>query len=339
MAPESLVVGVLYAPGVSRDLMDELAAQLPDELQARFANAGWRTEISETDPAEPLAESDALVDAVRRQMLERDWNIAVGVTELPLTVDRRPVDACAARTHVVGLVSLPALGPLRLRQHLTRTVASLVETLVGRRAGRTDDAWRRGISVAAKLRLVAGMVRVNQPARLIARLSRAVVGALGTGSFALASANVWMLSDSMSWPRLLAVTAFAAVLMCAALVIAHDLWERAEAPAARERVTLFNVATLLTLAIGVLACFAVLFAISAGAAAVLIPPDLFANTVHHPVDAAAYVRLAWVVGTIATVGGALGSLVESDAAVRAAAYRRRIDPARDSDAAEHGSER
>jgi hypothetical protein len=83
----------------------------------------------------------------------------------------------------------------------------------------------------------------------------------------------------------------------------------------------------------------VLFAISAAAAAVLIPPDLFASTVHHPVDAAAYVRLAWVVGTIATVGGALSSLVESDAALRAAAYRRWIDPARDRDTAEHGSER
>jgi hypothetical protein len=128
---------------------------------------------------------------------------------------------------------------------------------------------------------------------------------------------------------------FAAVLMCAALVIAHDLWERAEAPAVRERVTLFNVATLLTLAIGVLACFAV----SATAAAVLIPPDLFANTVHHPVDAAADVRLAWVVATLATVGGGLGSLVESDAAVRAAAYRRRIEAARDRDTAEHGRER
>jgi hypothetical protein len=50
MAPESLVVGVLYAPGVSRDLIEELAAQLPDEPQARFANAGWRTEVSEQIP-------------------------------------------------------------------------------------------------------------------------------------------------------------------------------------------------------------------------------------------------------------------------------------------------
>jgi hypothetical protein len=54
------------------------------------------------------------------------------------------------------------------------------------------------------------MVRVTQPARLVARLSRAVVGALGTRAFALASSNVWMLSDGMSWPRLLATTVFAA---------------------------------------------------------------------------------------------------------------------------------
>lgn len=41
---------------------------------------------------------------------------------------------------------------------------------------------------------------------------------------------------------------------------------------------------------------------------------------HHAVDAADYLRLSWVVTSLATLGGALGAAVESDEAVRAAAY-------------------
>jgi len=42
-----------------------------------------------------------------------------------------------------------------------------------------------------------------------------------------------------------------------------------------------------------------------------------------PVSAEDYARLAWLVASVATVGGALGALVESDDAVRDAAYRPR----------------
>jgi hypothetical protein len=45
------------------------------------------------------------------------------------------------------------------------------------------------------------------------------------------------------------------------------------------------------------------------------------STLGHPVGVADHRRLAWLVSSVATIGGALGSGLKSNAAVRAAAHR------------------
>jgi hypothetical protein len=110
-------------------------------------------------------------------------------------------------------------------------------------------------------------------------------------------------------------------LILVALVVAHGLWERAGDPAARERVALFNIVTVATLAIGVVTLYLALFVVMTLAAVVLIPPSAFARDVGHEPSVWDMARLGWLVSSIATVGGALGSLLESDAAVREATYR------------------
>jgi hypothetical protein len=82
---------------------------------------------------------------------------------------------------------------------------------------------------------------------------------------------------------------------------------------------------VLTLAIGVLTFYAALFAINALSAGAIIPPHVFESRLGHPVGVEDYLQLAWLLAPLATIGGALGSLVENSAAVRAAAYRDRTD--------------
>jgi uncharacterized membrane protein len=350
------VVGVVAAQETALTLAEELVEELPEELQKRFGEVEWHAELGELEPAELSATSRELVEAVRRCLHARGWELAIGLTELPLRVGRRPVTAHASATHGVGLVSIPALGAIGVRRRLLRAVVYLVEGLLGeavvdrdrglgeqRRArlsaraaelasplGRAkvhEDGSVRFLAATLRgnLRLLVGMVRANQPARVMLRLSRAVVGALGVAAYALASSNLWELAAGTSWPRLLALAAFSVVLTLAALVLAHGLWERSKNPATRERVLLFNLVTTITLALGVLTLYGALLVITGLCGAALISPHLLARTIGHAVGVVDYLRLTCLVASVATIGGALGSLVESDFAVRRATYRAHQD--------------
>ena len=54
-------------------------------------------------------------------------------------------------------------------------------------------------------------------------------------------------------------------------------------------------------------------------------PDLLAGALGHPVGVLDYLRLAWLTSSLATVGGALGAGLESDASIRQAAYAYRFE--------------
>ena len=55
-------------------------------------------------------------------------------------------------------------------------------------------------------------------------------------------------------------------------------------------------------------------------AALLIDSSLFGQVIGSGAGAWDYLRLAWLASSVATIGGALGATVETDEAVREAAY-------------------
>jgi hypothetical protein len=346
-----IVIGVLTSHD-DRGHAETLAEGLPRSLSERVdSRTTWRAEVCETEPADVSATPSELTESVRRRLLDRGWQMGIGLTALPLRVGRRPVATTASATHGVGLVSIPALGAVRVDERLRDAAVDLVSGLLGEAAGDEPDDGRherlrmRGAELAAglpaaegkrhgslrftqlavsnNLRLLGGMIRANRPARVMARLSRSATAALGTGAYALSSSSIWSLAHASTWPRLVAVGALAMLLILASLVIAHGLWERAANDAARERVVLFNVVTITTLTIGIAALYLGLVIILALAAAISIPPAALAEQLSAPATVGEYARLAWFAASVATVGGALGSLVESDEAVRDAAYRPR----------------
>ena len=91
--------------------------------------------------------------------------------------------------------------------------------------------------------------------------------------------------------------------------------------------TLFNLATTATVVIGVAVFYAALLVLSLLAGLLLVVPSLLADAISRPVTFGDYVEVAWLTSSLATVGGALGAGLESDEAVRRAAYTYRTSRA------------
>jgi hypothetical protein len=71
----------------------------------------------------------------------------------------------------------------------------------------------------------------------------------------------------------------------------------------------------------------VLFGVTAAAAALLIDPSVLGSTLGRPVGPSDYLTRAWIISSMATVGGAIGSGLEDEETVRAAAYGYHPEPA------------
>jgi hypothetical protein len=352
-------VGVVNAPTLSDELIAGLVDDIRGELEARFPDVRWAFQLADDGLVEPPAEDSEIVGAARQLLLTRAWDLVVVLTDLPLRVVRRPVVAHASPTHGVAVLSVPALGTLAVRRRLRDAVLRLLGALLGEAEddgadGRTDAARRRRIGSRLRelgsdiegqaptlrfttrvftghLRLLFGMVRANRPWQLAARLSRALAAAAAAGVFALVTPDIWSLASALGWRRLTVVSVASVVAIGVTLIVGARLWERVTDPRTRQQIVLFNIATTATVVIGVAAFYAALFVLSLLAGLLLVVPSRLADAIGHPVTFGDYVEVAWLTASLATVGGALGAGLESDEAVRRAAYTYRT-----SRATEHG---
>jgi hypothetical protein len=344
------VLGLLADPDLPADIARQLAEDLPDLLAERVSNrVAWRVEVVREDLAAGAAGGVEMIDHARARMLEEGWDLAIALTDLPLRINRRPVVAYASAAHGVALVCLPALGPLQIRRRAQEAILRLVDGLVGesleldraggerrRRVGRRlaelaapirriageDDGDVRLVAsvVRGHLRLLLGMVRANRPWRLVLGLSRLLVVALSSGALTLMNNTVWAIGDALDAARLALMAVVSTTALVAWLIVDHHLWERGSDRVTRERAALFNTVTAVTVTIGVLSLYAAHFVLTFLGAWVFIDDSVLQATVGHPVGIGDYAKLAVVASSAATVGGALGASLESDSAVRQAAY-------------------
>jgi hypothetical protein len=343
-ARPDVVVGLVAAPGAAADLAGWLTGELGRQLAAEHAEVCWDVRCVEDALVQPPADDAEIVAAARTQLLTEDWDLAVCLTDLPLAANRRPVVAHASPVHGVGVLSLPALGAVGLRRRALQTTLGLVRALLGTGAAADPGGLRRRVRelasepadsvegmhftarvLSGNLRLLLGMVRANRPWRLAAHLSRALTAAIAAGVFALVTSDIWRLADAFGWPRLTAVAVGSVVAIAVTLIVGAHLWERAPDRRVRKQVALFNLATTATVVIGVLALYAALFALALAGALLLVPAALLADGLTHAVHLSDYAELAWVTSSLATVGGALGAGLETDEAVRDAAYTHQPD--------------
>jgi Ca2+/Na+ antiporter len=184
--------------------------------------------------------------------------------------------------------------------------------------------------LGGRSRLLTGMVLANRPWRLVPGLKSALVAALATGAVATINSTVWLVAGSLSWWRLMVATIASVALVVTWLVIDGGLWDRPDdnSSEARERSRLYNISTLVTLTAGVLICYLALYVVNLVWALFVLDPSVMGGYLHASLGYGDLFVLAWFVASAATVGGGLGSGLESDEAIRAAAYSKREEERR-----------
>ena len=184
--------------------------------------------------------------------------------------------------------------------------------------------------VTGRWRLLLGMVLANRPWLLVPGLKSALVAALATGAVATINSTVWLLAGSLSWWRLTVATIASITLVVAWLVIDGELWDRPDdnSAQARERSRLYNTSTLVTLTTGVLICYLALYIVNLVWALFVLDPAVMGGYLNASLDHGDLFVLTWFVASAATVGGGLGTGLESDEAIRAAAYSKREEERR-----------
>ncbi|MEA2457139.1 MAG: hypothetical protein QOC95_111 [Thermoleophilaceae bacterium] len=346
-----VALGVLGPSDVTRDHGPWLARDLPKRLSREVEGSlDWHVEVA--DETFTLDQSlEEILETGREWMRKRGWELVICLIDLPLYAENRPLVAEVSATSHVAVLSLPALGGLLLKKRMSEATVRIADALVGEQGaeqqGDTDrlaellgeraapierkqpdedpvDVRFLGTSRRGRVRLLLGMVRANRPWRLIFGLSSALATALATGAFGLVTNTIWQLSDALSAWRL-AVAAIGSVgLMVTWLIVRHGIWEqRSEREGVdAERAALYNATSVLTLTVGVLCIYAVMFVLDLAAAGFVIDANVLSssNGLSHSVGVTDYLELAWLTTSAAIVGGALGSTLQSQEHVRRVAY-------------------
>ena len=341
-APVRVRLGVLVARPADPAVLD--TAALAAQLDAAYPGLTWDVTARQEELGDEDDDALDLLEITRDRMLDEDWDIAVGVTGEPLQQGRHTLTEQVSPVHAAGVLSLA---------HLEEAPVDAVARVVGEVLGidPDDDApsaadrraaagWARQLAddvehrdreapaayalrVAGRnARMLLGTVRANKPWTLAVSLTRSMSTALATGALTLTTTDLWMLSAEYNGVQTAVLGAVSVLAVTLSLIVGAHLWERPRRRAEREQVTLFNLATVLTVLIGVVVLHVMLMLAALAGALLLVDPDVFHVVTGEPGEFVQYVKFAWFVGGLATIGSCLGAGLEDDDAVRAAIFTR-----------------
>ncbi|AJK67907.1 hypothetical protein [Corynebacterium marinum] len=326
---------------IVEDLLDDPRYDNEDDgtrtLTGTWPGVGEVEVRVETVPMSP--DGDVMLSDHARQILQtRGWDRFIYVTDLPLTAWERPVVSQRARADAAVLISLPALGAFGTTRRLRRELISLVEEdrpVAGARRGGPDLVEGEDSDDSAgvetrvldhrgrTMRMVFGMIRGNQPGRLLPVLSSSLAAMVATGGFGVFYGSIWKLAEEMSWSRLLLISTFAVVSFTAWLIIHNRLWQRSHTQETRWRERIDNLATIGTIGMTGLILYLLVMAVLFVSSAVVIPVGYLEAELEREVGLPTYASIAALSASLGAMAGALGSNFDRDVEIRSATYNLR----------------
>ena len=294
-------VGLVADPGIAQSFADRICHQLEERLNKLGEYAySWKVIV---DPLTlPQGESGrAKFDSIAPKLRAKNgWDYIIYLTDGPHYEQNRPVRS--------------------------PTPNSLERAFSFR--GRMNDADEHSKinsieGLSGRLWLALGMIRSNRPWRLVPQLSSAMAGAAATGAFGVFYTSIWQMADYLSNQRLALITVSSIAMLSFWLIFHNRLWERPEGHRRKERKLVYNVATVLTVALAATIMYLILFLALFTASLVVIDQEFLASQVEHEVSLVEYLNLAWLAASLGTMGGAIGSSFDDAKLVQQATFSQR----------------
>src|SRR5699024_4814404 len=166
------------------------------------------------------------------------------------------------------------------------------------------------------------MAYANDPGQVMPTLTRVGAVAFTTGGFGWIVTTMWTLSHLFSDLRLPYIMLLAVVGMVVWVLLALELWAPIRTRSYMRLSRSYNLTTILTLSISVLAYYLAVFILFLATSSVLIPPDYLGEILMLEESATFinYLNIAWFAASLSTVAGAIGVGLENEEVVRDSTY-------------------
>ncbi|GAA1134017.1 hypothetical protein [Citricoccus alkalitolerans] len=347
MEMQTMVVGLMVDPGLSRQVARSAAGDLKQDL-SDHGDDGHRWEVEVGEENLPLtAEGDIpLMDQAGELRSRYGWDFVLYLTDLPRYHDEDPLLCEVSATHRAALVSLTAMGAFRLKAKIRKLLIAVihsaregaddyplvktVQTILGfkgarrvSRQGRGDAAYIVLPGWLSRLNLLSGMVRSNKPGRMLPALSGAITAATASGAFGVYYSSIWALADAAHPARLVMIAVIVILALTGWLIFRNGLWNKRKEIVSPWQGGMDNVTTVIMVATSVALMYLVLTAVLFGLSLAVISPGYLHSELMHPVSLLDYAELSWLAASLGTLFGALGSNFDSNEKIRAATYSKR----------------
>lgn len=337
-------VGLIADPGIADAMANRVAQRLEGVLEKLEEHeVQWEVQVSPFSL--PLGDSGRVDLGSKAPALrgKHGWDYIIYLTDAPHYVQRRPVRSVIAPETASAVLSMPSLGLVRPRT-VAKALAELVRELAtGHQPAPPPTPLGRAMSVHAsqqdadneqnritsieglrgRLLLIAGMVRSNRPWKLVPRLTSAMAGAIATGAFGVFYTSIWSMADYLSNQRLALISVSSILILTVWLLLHNRLWESPKGARRRERLVVYNAATVLTVGFAAAAMYLLMFLALLAASLIVIDQEYLAYQLRHGVAFADYVNLAWLASSLGTMGGAIGSSFDEVGEVQRATFSQR----------------
>ncbi|SFA95012.1 hypothetical protein SAMN04488072_10497 [Lentibacillus halodurans] len=354
-----LTVGLIPAPELPETVASKLMERLPEALSKNIdGDISWEVSVVR-DPLTGAAENvDRLIKRAEAIKQAHQWHYTVCLTDLPVFSNKGVVLGDVNDEKGVAQISVPAFGLPPVQKRVKKAIIQMVGELYFRVNGKliangdnivhnTGLLARRFFSPVRKItapddgieksdvrfilkprtygrfRLLLGMTHANRPWSIIPAFKRVMAIAFATGAYGLVFRTLWRLSASYESTRFVVLMLGAILGMVIWIIFAHNLWEKPSGKSQRKMRLLYNAATFLTLVVAVSVYYVMLFVLFLTAVAFIVPPELFSDVVGMEEDKVGFhhfMQLTWLVTSVATVAGAIGSGLENDKTVRNIMY-------------------